>query len=836
MGTRNIVPRENNEGNIGTSVKKWLKGWFASVFVNGNITDGVNNVTVAELRNQLDNPSTPDADQIATTDSGETVQSKIDDADAHAVNTSNPHSVTPAQVATAHTDLTDMPSASNSDHDERYTSRSLVNGSFKETFNSLASSDGATVLADLEQSGGGDLTMQFSDGDTILDTTPSPITIELTAGTDTNPQSNYIYIPQSTKILTKSISGFPTDTEHIKVAYFLVPSAPYVAADGVYINQNWNDHLIGGDNQGHLSHMSERQRRMGASYFSGLDPAGTDDSVATSYFDYVGASESYFKCSSGVIYQLHTHPVLATDSRTDIIHVINWNGNSYNDINNLADIISDSEGVSLGNKYFNLFFFEVGNKTGAYSPIMCMLPSGSYNSEISALNDSSGYGNLNMPREFGLESSTGIPICKLTLKWSGGTTTLTHISTVDLRQGAGLSGGDGGVTDHGALTGLADDDHSQYHNDSRGDTRYLYKENTTPFTPDADHEPSTKKYTDDTVSTHATNTSNPHSVTKTQVGLTNVDDVQQMPLSYLDTDPALAADSDTKVASQKAGKAYINALLEANDAMVYKGVIDCGGNPDYPAAEAGHTYRISVAGKLGGASGENVEVGDMAICVADSTASGDQAAVGEFWNIIQVNIDGNVVALSPFISVDDNIPKYSGTSGRILEDSGVAISDVTGHIADTANPHSVVADQVGTDDSGVTVQSALDAVESDVVDLKESVLTFVIDGGGSEISTGVKGDLLVPFGCTITKVTLLADQTGSVVIDIWKDTYANFDPTVADSITASAKPTITTAKKSQDATLTGWTTAITAEDILRFNVDSITDIQRVSIILSITRN
>jgi len=31
---------------------------------------------------------------------------------------------------------------------------------------------------------------------------------------------------------------------------------------------------------------------------------------------------------------------------------------------------------------------------------------------------------------------------------------------------------EGGVTDHGALTGLSDDDHSQYHNDSRGDARY----------------------------------------------------------------------------------------------------------------------------------------------------------------------------------------------------------------------------------------------------------------------------------------------------------------------------------------------------------------------------
>lgn len=33
-------------------------------------------------------------------------------------------------------------------------------------------------------------------------------------------------------------------------------------------------------------------------------------------------------------------------------------------------------------------------------------------------------------------------------------------------------GGGGGVTDHGALSGLADDDHTQYHNDTRGDARY----------------------------------------------------------------------------------------------------------------------------------------------------------------------------------------------------------------------------------------------------------------------------------------------------------------------------------------------------------------------------
>lgn len=114
-------------------------------------------------------------------------------------------------------------------------------------------------------------------------------------------------------------------------------------------------------------------------------------------------------------------------------------------------------------------------------------------------------------------------------------------------------------------------------------------------------------------------------------------------------------------------------------------------------------------------------------------------------------------------------------------------------------------------------------------------LAFVIDGGGSAITTGVKGDIAVDFGCTINQVTLLADQSGSIVVDIWKDTYANYPPTVADTITASAKPTISSTTKAKDSTLTGWTTTISAGDTLRFNVDSATTITRCIVILKVTR-
>lgn len=114
-------------------------------------------------------------------------------------------------------------------------------------------------------------------------------------------------------------------------------------------------------------------------------------------------------------------------------------------------------------------------------------------------------------------------------------------------------------------------------------------------------------------------------------------------------------------------------------------------------------------------------------------------------------------------------------------------------------------------------------------DAFQILIAFVIGGGGSAITTGEKGHIEIPFACTIQRATLLADQAGSIVIDIWKDTYANFPPTNADSITAAAPPTITAAQKSQDSTLTGWTTSVSAGDILAFNVDSCTTITRVTL-------
>lgn len=119
--------------------------------------------------------------------------------------------------------------------------------------------------------------------------------------------------------------------------------------------------------------------------------------------------------------------------------------------------------------------------------------------------------------------------------------------------------------------------------------------------------------------------------------------------------------------------------------------------------------------------------------------------------------------------------------------------------------------------------------------IKDMVAEVTMTGNGSQLLTGVQGDFSIPFTCVITGWTLLADVNGSLVIDIWKDTYANFPPVAGDTITGGNKPTLSTTNKNQDSTLTGWTTLINAGDILRFNIDSSSTITRAVLALTLRK-
>lgn len=149
----------------------------------------------------------------------------------------------------------------------------------------------------------------------------------------------------------------------------------------------------------------------------------------------------------------------------------------------------------------------------------------------------------------------------------------------------------------------------------------------------------------------------------------------------VETNLATGTNLDTKLARADAIKDYCDNLLAGADAMVYKGAVNCSGNPNYPAADAGWTYKVSVAGKIGGASGPNVEVGDTIMCTTDGTTTGNHSDKGQYWNIIQTNIDGAVTG--PTSSTSGNLPSFNGTSGKVLQDSGITAVSVSGHLSDS---------------------------------------------------------------------------------------------------------------------------------------------------------
>jgi hypothetical protein len=84
--------------------------------------------------------------------------------------------------------------------------------------------------------------------------------------------------------------------------------------------------------------------------------------------------------------------------------------------------------------------------------------------------------------------------------------------------------------------------------------------------------------------------------------------------------------------------------------IVIKGSIDCSGNPNYPAANAGDIYVVSVAGKIGGASGVSVDVGDWIVCNVDGTPSGTQAAVGANWAIVPLSNQTEYTNANPVLT------------------------------------------------------------------------------------------------------------------------------------------------------------------------------------------
>lgn len=161
-------------------------------------------------------------------------------------------------------------------------------------------------------------------------------------------------------------------------------------------------------------------------------------------------------------------------------------------------------------------------------------------------------------------------------------------------------------------------------------------------------------------------------------------------------------------------------------------------------------------------------------------------------------------------------------------------------VSASTNPVRFIGIQSANTDTNILTTDANGVVRA--ANVSTSGLTtksfgIVIDGSGAAITTGIKGDLISPYNMRISSWTIVADTSGSIVIDIWKNSYANFPPLVGDTIITggtAVKPNLSSTAANISTGVTGWNTTISSGDILRFNVDSASTVKRITLSLTAT--
>jgi hypothetical protein len=191
---------------------------------------------------------------------------------------------------------------------------------------------------------------------------------------------------------------------------------------------------------------------------------------------------------------------------------------------------------------------------------------------------------------------TTVPTMGIVVKNSGtaltskeGTLNFTGATVTETTPGSATIAIPPGVTDHGLLTGLADDDHPQYFNQTRGDARYSLLghthvvSNITGLQAILD----AKALASD-LAAHIANTSNPHAVTKSQVGLGNADNTSDA------SKPVSTAQQ--AALDLKAGVSHTHTLSQITDAGTAAGLnVAASGNASSAQVVKGNDTRLTDA-------------------------------------------------------------------------------------------------------------------------------------------------------------------------------------------------------------------------------------------------
>ena len=314
------------------------------------------------------------------------------------------------------------------------TGQEFYNGATVEQASVVVTSDGATITLTYQQSGTGDMTAFFSTGVFTIDCTPA-LTIALTAGTATTPVKNYVYILESAKtVLTKNTTGFPS-AEHIAVATVVCQTAALVATQGVYSMHQCQDDIVDANGDGQMVDINFWIRQQPATWQSGI--ALTSPGIGVATLDLVS--------TAGVVLQLHPHTYPAYDtSAGSFVLVPNDSAAFYTSYTDVATILTDSLGVSMSNKRYNLVVWGVVSEDTGDCQLMVNVPNATYNNDQDCIDDVDSSAIYTIPGDY---RGTGFLISRLSIRHVSSSNTFSLLQNEDLRglipataSGAGIGG------------------------------------------------------------------------------------------------------------------------------------------------------------------------------------------------------------------------------------------------------------------------------------------------------------------------------------------------------------------------------------------------------------
>lgn len=255
---------------------------------------------------------------------------------------------------------------------------------------------GGTVYFETERIGGGDLRILFTNIISTLNCTSGSgiggrARIALTAGTDTVPIGNYIYVTNNgpTAYLASS-TIFPTG-DLSALAKVILQSGATTLTEGPLALQRFSDDIQREGGRGRIDYMSERIRAAGAIWAEGAEATVTDDA----------AGNLTLGVTSGIIYQMHRQNFSVQPDPAEM-YIVNDPSTPFRSITNLNQITEDALGEAFAVNRFmgvRLIGFGASGDDGV-SRLFIELPSGIYASESEAVSDSSGYDNNTIENKF----------------------------------------------------------------------------------------------------------------------------------------------------------------------------------------------------------------------------------------------------------------------------------------------------------------------------------------------------------------------------------------------------------------------------------------------------